>query len=182
MWGREVSLEALARIATTHPNIQYDTQRRLFTLKSKYPIHDKEELLTLLITHKEGIVKEEELLNAYHQLGQDLDMLKNSGALRELPSNEGKKVALFGIDVKDPIERVFQQVPAETLATLRGLWKEIPNVGGVDRNQALQDEGVDIIKNATVRRPRHEDKKELKRKRQHKARRDKLFEDQREED
>ncbi|KAI8373973.1 hypothetical protein EDC96DRAFT_551755 [Choanephora cucurbitarum] len=114
--------------------IEYDPVNNTFAYKPTYQIRSKEDLLSLLIQHKdEGGMDYKDLKDSYSKLSSAVEELAASGQILVVRNKDGNPRVLFYNDIEynTPIDSEFKQ-----------MWSEISIPDETDLPKALEAAGL----------------------------------------
>ncbi len=105
--------------------IIYDGYKNIFQLKTKYNLKNIEELKEKIKYSDYGLPEDDELLDTYPGIKNDLERLKKENFFKSIYNDEKKFNILFYRDCEDKIEKVIINPEYElALKELRKIWKE----------------------------------------------------------
>lgn len=86
--------------------IHFDETEQRFSLKTLFPITDKQSLIEHLQSSPQGLPENDDLFDCYRGIQADLDLLKKAGNLRLIYNKDKKHHAMFWQDPTDPVEKL----------------------------------------------------------------------------
>ena len=105
--------------------LNFDTNKRNFELKSKYDIKNISQLKHKIQSSDYGILEDEELMDSYPGIRNDLENLNKENFLKIIFNDEKKCNVLFYRDCADEIEKIVIEPKFETaLKELRKIWNK----------------------------------------------------------
>ena len=121
--------------------IKYDPRTKLFQLKSKYTIRNKDDLKELIRKSELGIVEDEELIDSYTGIKKDIESLKNENYVKVIKNDDTNKNTLFFRDLNNNIEKLLiDPIFKEAIEELRLKWRdENMNKGAIGEGKLISN-------------------------------------------
>lgn len=115
--------------------IFFDSVKNTLQLKSKYDIKNKEELKEKIKFSEYGLVEDDELLDSYPGIKNDLEKIKQENFVKVINNDEKKFNVLFYRDCSDKIEQItIDPNYQDALKELRKIWKDELNYFSEETN------------------------------------------------
>jgi len=129
----EAHRDDILTILKDNKRITFDEYQQRFSLKSLYPITDKQTLIEHLQRSPQGLPENHDLFDCYKGIQTDLAQLKEQKSLRMIYNKDKKHHALFWQDPNDPVEKLSK--PASTY--LKKIWRDIKQIDIQERTKIL---------------------------------------------
>lgn len=115
--------EDLIVIMRDNPKILWDPAIDRYSLRNKYEIKDKHELLDHMRRTPDGLPNNQDLWDCYKGVEKDVEELKRQGRVRCVRNEEKKVDVMFYRNAEDPVEHYARDLSLQEW--VKDLWKAV---------------------------------------------------------